>query len=302
MFRKRQKKYYPPGTFIATPARICAIIQLCLAFSLLLWNASEPFVGEIFTLKSRILLYQDVIGIPANDQIAKEKRERLERNAARFQALPKQIKDQLVDNMHLIQKQLQRSFGDKIKSMLSLFAYKISPYELAWIFFSIIISILLLKRVEGAAQALWLLPVLTACYAIDGRLFSPPVQASLESTLFPTEQELVDHYTSTPLSEDVFKQQEQLLLGWKRYLIINWTKHSPSPDPILFEKQAEEGEFHFTLARLDLRAKQSNFLTLAKTPLPPSLPLILLYFFWNAYFAYTAWTHVYRSVVVLNSE
>lgn len=289
MFKKRQKKYFPPETFIPTPARICAIIQLCLAFSVLLWNASEPFVGEIFTLKSRLLFYQDVMGIQTAEQASPEKAERLARNAERFKALPKKLKEKIAQNFQQIQKQLQRSFWDKLNSVVGLFASKISPYELAWIFFSIMISIMLLKRVEGASQAVWLLPLLVACYAVDARLFPAANENSFEAGLFPTENELIENYIQGPLSENVFEQQEQMLQGWKRYLIINWTGQAPSDDKVFFERQVEDGEFNFTLERLKLRGKQSNFLTLAKSAPPPSYPLIMLYFFWNTYFAYTAW-------------
>ena len=168
MFRQRVKKDYPADTFIPRPARICAIIQLCLAFSVLLWNISEPFIGEIFTLKSKLLLYHDVMGIPSPNQgIHKE---RLIRNAERFKVLSKQMQEQVAKNSQFLQKQLQRSFWDKLKSVAILFAYKISPFELAWIFFSIVIVIMLLKKVEGASQAVWLLPILVACYAADNRL------------------------------------------------------------------------------------------------------------------------------------
>lgn len=288
MFRKRQKKQFPPGTFIPTPARVCAIIQLCLAFSALLWNASEPFVGEMFTLKSRVLFYQNLMGIPAANQTSSEKTERLANNTERFKSLPKTTQKQLTHSYHLIQKQLQRSFWDKIKSVVSLFAYKISPYELAWIFFSIVISILLLKRVEGAAQAVWLLPLLASLYAADNRLYPKSNQDSLESRLFPTENELIANYIKDPLNENIFEQQGQMIQGWKRYLIIKWTNQIPSEDKTVFDQQAEEGEFNFTLARLKLRAETEGFLNSTSHP-SPSFPLLALYFFWNVYYAYTAW-------------
>lgn len=288
MFRKRQKKHFPPGTFIPMPARVCAIIQLCLAFSVLLWNASEPFVGEIFTLKSRLLFYQDVMGIPTSDQTSPEKVERLTRNAERFKALPKKTGEQLIQNFQIVQKQLQRSFWDKLKSVIALFAYKISPFELAWIFFSIVISIMLLKRVEGAAQAVWLLPLLVALYAADSRLYIKENQNSAESKLFPSEKELVENYIKDPLHENIFDQQKQLMEGWKRYLVVNWTDQTPSEVKEVFDQQAEEGEFNFTLARLELRSKQEHFLTAIKPNPPPSLWWLALYFFWNVYFAYTA--------------
>lgn len=286
MFRKRQKRSINPESFIPKPARICAIIQLCLAFSLFLWNASEPFIGELFTWKSRLLFYQDVMGISAHENISKEKEAHLSRNAERFHALHKAIQLSLSEDMQHIQKQLQRSFWDKLYSLITLYVYRISPYELAWIFFSIVIAILLLKQVEGAAQAVWILPLLTALYAADSRLFAHPFSLQ-DSDLFPSEQQLVESYIKEPLSQDIFVQQRQLIQGWKRYLIVEWTHQIPSEDPVIFEQQAEDGEFSFTLARLQLRSKQQ--VSALKNRIPPSGPILLVYFFWNTYFAYSAW-------------
>jgi hypothetical protein len=269
MFRKRIKKQFPPGTFIPTPARVCAIIQLCMAFSVLLWNASEPFIGEIFNVKSNLLLYQDVMGTD------------------HFKTLPEQTQKSLLQNYEALQKQLQRSFWDKLKSVFDLFAYKISPWEIAWMVFSIAIAIMLLKRVEGASQAVWLLPVLIACYAADTRLYTKENPGSAEHKLFPTEKEIVENYLQGPLSEDIFDQQKELMEGWKRYLIIKWAHQAPSEVKEVFDKQAGEGAFRFNLARLDLHTKQGN----VSIPASPALWQLILYFFWNTYFAYTAWKH-----------
>ena len=192
MFRKRQKKNFPEGTFIPTPARVCAIIQLCLAFSLILWYASEPFIGEIFTLKSKQLFYQDIMGIPSKDHLSGESLERLSRNAERFSMLSVEQQDQLTSSYQSLQNQLQRSFLEKIISMAGIFLGKIPAFELAWIVLSIIIPILLLKKIEGATQAVWLLPVLVAFYAADVRWFGAYGHASPpDAALFPSEQELV---------------------------------------------------------------------------------------------------------------
>jgi hypothetical protein len=283
MFRKRQKKIYPQGTFIPTPARICAIVQLCLAFSLFLWIASEPFVGEIFTLKSKQLFYQDVMGIPSKDNLSQEAVARLERNSERYKALSKKQQYELKQSYQSLQKQLQRSFWDKLTSMVALFVYRTSPYELAWIFFSIIVSIMLLKKVEGAAHAVWLLPVLVAVYAVDARWFNPKEQRSPDAALFPTENELVENYLDEKLNDDIFEQHNQLMKGWKKYLVVNWTQKEFSSEITSFENQVEEGEFNFTLARIETSNQQSN------TKYQSAIWLLVVYFFWNSYFAYTGW-------------
>ena len=56
------RKTFPPGTFIPTSQRLMAIGQLCLVFSLMLWYMIQPFMGEYFALRSRMLLYEYVMG------------------------------------------------------------------------------------------------------------------------------------------------------------------------------------------------------------------------------------------------
>lgn len=290
MFRERIKKEHPPGTFIPTPARFCAILQLCIAFTLLLWYISQPFVGEIFTIKSRLLFYQDVMGIPPNDHLSPDRLERLKRNADRFHALPPAKQVLLSQEMAAIQSEFQRSFWSKLDSVFRIFVFHLSGYEILWLLFSIIIPIMLLKRVEGAAQAVWLLPLLVALYAADNRYYGHPVSPSADALLFPSEQELVAGYVDGALSQNVFEQQEQLMLGWQRFLVKHWTKQTPSADPAVLAIQAEEGEYAFTLERLRLRALQGNAVNSRRHDQQP-LALLAFYFFWNAFFAYTAWKH-----------
>ena len=292
MFRKRVKKSYPPGTFIPTPARICAILQLCIAFTMILWYVSQPFVGEIFTTKSRLLFYQDVMGIPSHDNLSPDKLARLARNAERFHALPLAQQSQLKEQYDFIEQQLQRSFWSKLVSIVNIFVYQLSLYEPLWLVLSLIIPILLLKRIEGAAQAVWLLPLLAALYAADNRWHGHPAAPSAESRLFPSELQLIQEYSTGTLSANVLEQQTQLMDAWNRYLIIDWAKQTPSTNPTTFIQQAEEGEFAFTLARIERRWEIAP----SKHETQQPLALLALYFFWNAYFAYTAWKHTRREL------
>lgn len=290
MFRKRVKKQYPPGTFIPTPARVCAIVQLCLAFTLILWTASQPFIGEIFTFKSRLLFYQDLMGIPANDNLSADRLARLERNGERFKSLPQVKQMQIAKEMTAIQKQFDRSFMQKFENVIRIFAFQFSAYELLWLILSIIIPILLLKRIDGASQVVWLLPILVICYAVDNRWHGQPEIISADTKLFPSEQVLIDGYVRGKLSENIFEQQEQLMQGWHRYLIINWSHEIPSENPVVFSQQAETGEFNFTLARIEQRSQQGTA-TLNNRESQKPISLLALYFFWNIFFAYTAWKH-----------
>ena len=58
----RSRKTFPPGTFIPTSQRLMAIGQLCIAFSLMIWYLTQPFMGEYFALRSRMLYMNMYMG------------------------------------------------------------------------------------------------------------------------------------------------------------------------------------------------------------------------------------------------
>lgn len=250
----KPKKSYPPGTFIPTPARIFAILQLCIAFSILLWHASQPFMGDLYRVKSKLLIFQHVQSHPLYPSLAQEQQQ--------------QIQDEQV----VWQAHLSTPFFTKLGQSFAAVAFGIPPLELIWIGFSVIISVLLLKKVEGASEALWLLPLLAGAYAVENQLRpSPPLTA--EERLFPSEALLVDTYLKEPFSRNIFDQQAQLKKGWEAYLVQEWTDHRGTPD---------EGFFYFNLARLKVLEK--------RVQLPPqereSLLALALYLFWNFSYAY----------------
>lgn len=282
----RQRKQFPPGTFIPTPARVCAIVQLCIVFTIVLWHMSQPFMGDIFTVKSKLLLYHDVIGIAPAEQISEAKKERLERNAKRFETLSEVDKREILDNFHHTQDRLQRSFFNKLfRAFENLFYLPV--FEQAWLVLSLLISILLMKRVQGSQQAVWLLPLLTLCFAIDNRWNGMPATFSEEEKLFPSEKVIVEDYLKQPLSDNIFDQQEQLKRGWNLYLVKEWTSYTPSEKLNLFHLQAEEGEFFFNLERLKTHVQKK----IPKSPIQQPYWLLFLYLFWNLFFTCTIWKH-----------
>lgn len=295
MFRKRHKKIFPPGTFIPTPARVMAILQLCLAFIVILWNASQPFMGDLFELKSKQLLVYDVMGVPAEQlggtlaEIAKTKKDRLERNAARFQNLPLAQQQEIAKLSDHWQHELKRTFLDKLKRSFYVLAFGIPPFEQVWLLLSIAVPILLLKKVEGATVVVWLLPLVTLLYALDNRWHGIS-GTSAEEELFPSENTLVADYLEEPLSADIFAQQTQLLHGWQRYLIIEWGKETPAAEQAAFEKQAENGEFAFNIARLRTKSEDAGLFDHPhrQPQKQESLSVLAIYLFWNLLLAITA--------------
>jgi hypothetical protein len=277
------------------PARICAIIQLCLAFIIILWNISQPFMRDLFTYKSQMLIYQDVMGInnsaSSTDAIARQ-----ERNRKRFDALPDAEKAQLIhryDDLHQI---FQRTFSDKLERALRILVFKISFYEQIWLILSIILPILLLKRVEGVSLAIWLLPMLTCIYTVDNYVYGRQAAISAEFKLFPSESVLVNEYLQQPLSSNILQQKEQLRTAWESYLIQNWSSKNSDMD---MEQLTEEGEFKFNVERVK-KLTLPRKIILGRSGLYKEHVLILaLYLFWNFFFAFIVF-QTKQKVLTLN--
>lgn len=268
MFRNREKKIFPPGTFIPTPARIFAIAHLCLALTLLFWLASEPFMGELFATKSKMLSYQHLMGKQSLS------------HAQLFSELPDEKRSSILYDYDRLQKQLQTPFFRKLEASMRLI-WQLPLLEQGWILFSILIPILLLKKVEGSLSLVWILPLLTALYALDNRIEGIPIQLNQEQRLFPTEEFILKEYVKMPLSQSLAEQQRQLQKGWELYLIHNWAKESPADDPKIFTKQVERADFFFTVARIDT-LKQVSISNRYKQE---SLFILSVYLFWNFSFA-----------------
>lgn len=284
---KGRKKQFPPGTFIPTPARVVAIIQLCLAFTAILWSCGYPFMGELFELKSEMLIYRYVLGTPlggftaAPQETLEEQRAFFKRNQNRFQLLPEWQKEQISAQYQNLQNRSEISFFSKLRRGLHLIFFEVPPFEQAWMLFSVVIPIMLLIRMEGAVSAAWILPVLVFFYALANQV-EGKTSFRGEVALFPSEENIVSEYLKKPLSSNILEQQRELMHGWQLYLIKVWAKSLPSNDSEMFKRQVEQGEFAFNVARTEVVAKHPH-----PSPFQLKQPLILLflYFAWNLFFA-----------------
>lgn len=268
MFRKRVKKLVSPEIFLPMRQRVVAIIQLCIVFTLICWYSSEPFMGRHFAVKSKMALFERVMKIQDGEL---------------FSQLPIEEQQMLLSAHKTLQEQLEIPFLTKLKESLKLLALDIPPFEQAWLLFSLIIPILLLKRVEGAQAAAWLLPIIVLAYAADNQLNSVKSPLSVDEKLFPSEETILKDYLKEALSPSIFKQQEQLLAGWHLYLIKEWGKEEPSTNPSIFEKQIQKGEFAFTLER----TKMTPLTIEGHVNQKMSLGLLAIYLSWNLFFAWT---------------
>ncbi len=282
--RIKKAKAFPPGTFIPTPQRLLAIIQLCLAFSFICWYAVQPFMGESFSLRSRSLIYEYVMG--TSEMLKKDPGQipKMERQAERFASLPLSDKQLIAEDYKNLQKHTQRSAWIKIADGFRLLLVGIPPFELAWLLFSALISILILLKVEGAKQAAWLLPLIAFAYAIDNRMTGLTTQPNPDFILFPSEEIIVKDYLRQPLHGNPDEQQVQLKKGWEHYLIANWLAQK-NPD-LSFEQQAEEAEFAFTIARLHHLHGQARSAWLNNFREKASPALLAFYVLWNLLFAW----------------
>ncbi len=259
--RQRVKKSYPPGTFIPTPARVMAILQLCLAFTCLIWVLGYPFMGEHFEVKKKKLLYERVIG-----------------DREQFQKLPLSEQNEITRSYESLGKS-ETSFLGKVKESIEILLLRISKFELIWIVLGLVIPIALLKKVEGAGAVVWLFPIVALAFTWENLL--QPVDLKSEKALYPSEKMIVELYINGPFSSNILEQREQLLLGWKNYVIQEWAKEKPAKNGEMFSKQFESGEFLFSVERLKrVKRSKENIFREQKSSF-----LLIAYVLWNFIFA-----------------
>jgi hypothetical protein len=266
MFKKpKKKRHFPPGTFIPTRARILAILQLCIVFSVICYNLGTPFLGEVFKVREQQSLYQSIM------------------NSSLFHELSGIQQDAIMEDYQELLAYGHRSIGQKIGEAFGHLLIDMPPFKLAWIFLSVIVPILLLKKVEGARLAVWLLPLVTLLYCLDNHFFYPKQPALEEHQLFPTEEVLTSQYLKKPLSNDLSLQQEELKGAWDSYLVNEWAEENFSEDSRIFQRHVKKGSFNFNIARL--KARQNDLKLKPRYEWKQSLIWFALYMVWNLYFA-----------------
>lgn len=248
------------------PLRIVAIIHLCIAFSALLFDMGYPFMGQLFEDKRLNGIYETVL-----------------QDRDHFQQLPYQKQVELEEGHHTVSDRMHTSFGSKLRQAISIIMVELPPFHKAWIFFSILIPIFILMKIDGAHRAAWILPFITFIFGFNQIAFNPFDHELFENSLFPNEQTIVDDYLDEPLATSILTQKEQLLKGWHLYVINKWAKEAPSSDSTDFTEQLAKGLYAFNLARIDAINLDSAF--------PPYLRkkgsfFMMSFFVWNFFFAW----------------
>jgi hypothetical protein len=150
--------------------------------------------------------------------------------------------------------------------MVQILFIDIPPFEIAWIVFSIILSILVLKKREGARYAIWLIPLITALYGFQNMMQgTQPMDPDLK--LFPST------INANSLNE--------LKTAWQKYLIQEWGHEQPSLDPEQFQSQLERGDFAFNVERLIQRTEQGRESLAHQLWHRESNATLLIYLLWN---------------------
>lgn len=238
---------------MSTAKRVLAILHLCLVFTMICWSGGFPFMGELYHLKSKKMLYESVL----NDR-------------ERFAKLPESKRFEIEAGYHQLEEESKTPFLTKLARSWKILAFYLSPFCQAWILFSIIIPILLLLKIEGSELAAWILPLLVAFYVWDNH--ANGVDANPETKLFPTEEYLVSRYLDAPLSSNILTQKEELIHAWNGYLKQEWAQ----------KEDLAEGWFRFNIARIKAQAQQRYAWQFRQRE---SSSILLLYLGWNLFFA-----------------
>lgn len=224
-------------------------------------------MGEHFAIKSKTALYTHVMDSPS------------------FASLPLRKQSTIQSSYADLQKQASRSFLLKMKDSIHILLFDISPFTLAWIVFSLIIPLFILLKIEGGRQIAWILPVIALAYGIDN-IQNGNSSISPDAILFPSEQLIVDSYLKEPLGTSIATQEQQLRKGWNLYLVKHWTDAVPSSNKETFAQQVEQGNFAFTLARLDKLQETQTAASFSGMRQKEPILLLILYFVWNLFFAW----------------
>lgn len=281
MVSRKAKKIFPLGTFLPTPMRVLAILQLCTAFTTICLYAGHPFMGALFNQRAKLSLFEIVMGtLPG----MLEKQQLY--NREQFGKLDPAKHQMILNAYYKLQAESNRPFLTKCSDSIKILLLEMPPFTKGWVFFSILLSILLLRKKEGAATACWILPILSVAFAFDSYHAPSKSTISPEERLFPNEEILLQKFLKEPLKPNILEQHAQLKRGWELFLIHEWAKEAPLTYPE-YEKQVFKGELAFNLKRLELRIKNPSASPtfLAGVSYNPLL-FYLFCFWWNLFFAW----------------
>lgn len=260
--------------------RVCAIFQLCFTSSWILLLFLAPFTGDYWNTRASLLLYETVTGIGEGRFIPQEK---LLRHQERFRELPAFIQTRVLDGYRHLEQEAQLPVRRQLERAFRLLTHQEAPFLQIWLLAGMILPVLLLLRKEGSVQAIWLLPVIAACYVLSHSFYSSANPPAADAALFPTEETLREFEDPTAYYSSEYARMQH---AWNRYLMMHWSPEGRT------ESSLEDAEYQFTLARVQAKMAyaQSEIGRDAASRLPfPQRSSLFLGFFllWHLFFAYT---------------
>lgn len=260
--------------------RMCAIFQLCFTCSWMLLLFLSPFTGDYWNTRASLLLYETVTGIGEGRFIPQEK---LLRHQERFRALPQDTQNAVLDGYRSLEQEAQIPASRQLERALRLLTHQESPFLQLWLLAGMILPVLLLLRKEGSVQAIWLLPVIAACYVLSHSVYSAPNPPAADAALFPTEEALRAYEDPTASYSSEYARMQD---AWNRYLMVHWSPTIPT------ESSLEDAEYQFTLARVQAKMAYAQSEIGRQVSVQMSFPqrssLFLGFFLlWHLIFAYT---------------
>lgn len=235
-------------------------------------------MGEYFSIRSRLLIYEYAMGTSSFASFNKQTGDLYKKW---FSDLSEGKKTQITQAYQELDKQIKRPPLTKMQDAVLNVASQVPLFEIGWLLMGMVIPIMLLRQIESAKQAVWLLPLLTFCFGIDNQYGGKPSYIPPDYALFPEEKELQIAYTEKPIKGNPDKQKEALEKGWQNYLIANWAGHSASTD-----HKEERANFNFTIERLLLLSQEGKADWLSAFNQKKHPAALLSYLCWNLFFAY----------------
>lgn len=234
--------------------KVLIILHLCLVFGYLFWVGMQPFIRTTATTKAASLLFDSIKKSPRFQKLEETKQLKILQGAERLK---------------------EGSFHPLVTK------FRLSLPGLIWALLSLFICFFLLFYIEGAHLVVWALPISVLVYA-----FSLGNSPSLKGeNIFPSENVITEKYIG---ADEVFKnKKEELVEGWNRYLVHEWSHQEPSEDLAMRTEQLEEAVFNFNMARAEwLLDRRGEDAVVAHLLFHPSFVQLIIYFIWNLLFAW----------------
>lgn len=227
--------------------RIFCIIQLCIAFSVLLWILCSPFTESLYESKKTLSTIRWLV----DDQ------------SEYFDQTAPEVKNQIFKLEAAASRSMQESFLNKSKQSIENLFLGIPISKLLWLLLALLLPILVLKQVDGARELFWLFPVLAVFYALQN------FPATAPEPIYPSESYLENRYLESPITGSIEQQKNLLEQAWKKFIVTEWSKESVSASD---EEKFVNGLYHFIL---------NKTLQESSGPSKPGPWTLACYFIWN---------------------